>query len=567
VKLALDLQEAFKSAQTFPAWQHDAEARPFAKRSDMASHFIPSIRSRLVLLVAVCILPASLIAVILLSHDFYQGREKLVDNSIARARTIASLVDKEFASSEATLRTLATSPSLTVKDLGAFSLQAQEVVRTQAVSNIVLTDPSGQQLTNTLRPFGEPLPHIENPVQLRRLADTDGPVISELFTGVVSQHPVITIAIPVRRNGKYVYNLFAAISPGQFARLIRQQQLPPDWIVVVVDSGGTIVARSHEMKQFVGQRSVRSLRNAMAFDNEGSFKGPTSEGISVLGVFSRSSVTNWAVAIGIPAQSLTTELRTELAWLALAIATLFASSLSLAWVIGGNISKSIHALTGPALALGAGGDVRVPRLHLREADEVGIALVSASKMLQHAKHQATHDTLTGLANRALFSEIVNQQLSVCERTSTNLSVLYIDLDDFKAVNDANGHSFGDKVLQQAAERLTSGIRKSDIAARLGGDEFAVVLVADTETMAMAVAVAGQLVDALSAPYTFNGVQVSISASIGVARYPECGNSSQELLHVADETMYRAKASGKRKVVSACSVSPVQSPDVGHTLNA
>ena len=527
---------------------------------DMVSHCMPSIRSRLVLLVAVCILPASLMAVLVLSYDYHQGRQRLIGNSIARARTIASRVDKEFASTEAMLRTLATSTSLTANDLVTFSEQVHEVLKTQTVNNIVLTAPSGQQLINTLRPFGEPLPHSGNPVQLRRLAETDGPVISELITGVVSRQPGITIAVPVRRNGKYLYNLFATISPEQFAELIRQQQLPRDWIVAVVDSGGTIVARSHEMKKFVGRRSVRGLRNALAFDNEGSFEGPTIEGIPVLGVFSRSSVTNWAVAIGIPAQSLTTELRTELAWLALAIATLFAGSLGLAWVIGGNISKSIHALTEPARALGAGSEVTVPPLHLREADDVGKALVSASKRLRHANHQATHDTLTGLANRALFTEVVNQQLSVCERTSTNLSVLYIDLDDFKAVNDANGHSFGDKVLQQVAERLTSGIRKSDIAARLGGDEFAVVLVDAAEAMAMAVA--EQLVDALSAPYTFNGVQVRISASVGVARYPECGSSSQELLHVADETMYRAKTSGKRKVVSACSVSSAQDQDVG-----
>ena len=104
-----------------------------------------------------------------------------------------------------------------------------------------------------------------------------------------------------------------------------------------------------------------------------------------------------------------------------------------------------------------------------------MALVKASQMLFHAQHRANHDALTGLANRLLFREILDQRLTLCQRNSTYLSVLYVDLDGFKKINDGHGHAIGDKLLQTVAERLKIDIRKSDVAARIGGDEFAIVL--------------------------------------------------------------------------------------------
>ncbi|MFC6520621.1 GGDEF domain-containing protein [Undibacterium arcticum] len=212
-------------------------------------------------------------------------------------------------------------------------------------------------------------------------------------------------------------------------------------------------------------------------------------------------------------------------------------------------------MTEPALALGSGKDVVIPPFHVREADEVGKALLKASEMLRHAQHQANHDVLTGLANRALFKEILNQQLSVCERNGTHLSVLYIDLDGFKTINDQHGHATGDRLLQEVAKRLKAGIRESDVAARLGGDEFAVVLVGACGETAMKVA--EKLVETVSAPYAIDHATVNITASIGVAAYPECGGRSKDLLRLADGAMYQAKKAGKRRVMSATTSSPIQ----------
>jgi diguanylate cyclase (GGDEF)-like protein len=169
-------------------------------------------------------------------------------------------------------------------------------------------------------------------------------------------------------------------------------------------------------------------------------------------------------------------------------------------------------------------------------------------MLQQAQHRGHHDALTGLANRALFDEIVDHDLAICGRTEAPLAVLYADLDGFKAVNDAYGHATGDELLRAVAARLKNGIRSSDLAARLGGDEFAIVLV--NTDMEAAATVAGKLADSVSMPYPIGQLTIEISASIGVAGYPGSGTSSEALLHSADEAMYKAKSSRKRQIAEA-----------------
>lgn len=123
----------------------------------MKATLSPSIRSRLVLLVIACIGPAALMAVLLISYDYYRAREQLVHNSVMTARAMASALDKEFAIVESTLLTLATSPNLSRNDLSAFYEQASSVLRESSVINIVLGDADGKQFINTLLPFGVPL--------------------------------------------------------------------------------------------------------------------------------------------------------------------------------------------------------------------------------------------------------------------------------------------------------------------------------------------------------------------------------------------------------------------------
>lgn len=415
------------------------------------------------------------------------------------------------------MRALATSPSLLKQDLRAFYAQAREAQSSGHVQNLVLSTPSGKQLLNSGRPFDERLPTVADCTHSRLLADTNGPVISTLVKNAVSNQSIVIVSIPVRRAGKHLYNLSADIGPEQFANLLKQQQLAPDWNVAILDSDSTIVARTHEMKRFSGEQPSQNLLDAMSFDNEGWFEGKTSDGTPVLGMFGRSAVSNWAVAIGIPSASLTTALRTKLGWLTLAILILLASSLGLASFVARRIAQAVRGLRAPALALGQGRDIVIPPLPLKEANEVGAALQQASLMLKAARYQATHDVLTGQPNRALFNDLVNKQIAISERAGTHFSILFIDLDGFKPVNDVHGHAAGDEILCEVASRLRHELRDSDMAAWLGGDEFAVILVGTVASSATKIAC--KLIGALSEPYDFNGTVVRISASMGAAPYP------------------------------------------------
>jgi diguanylate cyclase (GGDEF)-like protein/PAS domain S-box-containing protein len=156
-------------------------------------------------------------------------------------------------------------------------------------------------------------------------------------------------------------------------------------------------------------------------------------------------------------------------------------------------------------------------------------------------HQAFHDVLTGLPNRALFMRRMTEALQQAERLGGSVAVLLIDLDGFKNVNDTLGHPAGDELLQRAAERLRGCILEGDTLARLGGDEFAIVIPAGTPVHATAVG--GRAITALRRPISAAGQEVRVSASIGVAQL-EGHQTAEELLGDADIAMYAAKKSGK-----------------------
>jgi diguanylate cyclase (GGDEF)-like protein len=509
----------------------------------MKTDRIPTIRTRLLLLVMACLIPASLMVVALISYNYQQDRARRVKEAMATARAIASAVDRDLGGMQAALLALATSPHLASDDLAAFYKQAKDVLKTQAADNIVLVDRTFQQRLNTFRPFGSELPAERNNPWLQQVFNTAKPVTSDIFLGPVTRKPLITVSIPVYRGDTVVNVLGGAILPERLSALLTQQRLAADRIGAIFDSTGVIVARTHQGEGFVGTKGPPDLIARMAQVPEGSLETKTVDGIPILSVFSRSAVSNWTVAIGIPSYSLIGELGHSLWWLVAGTVLLLLTSLALAWSIGGKIARAVHELTAPALALGSGEAVTVPSLHVKEADEVGRALTRASGMLMAAQHRANHDALSGLANRHLFDEILRRHLASCQETDTRLAIVCIDLDGFKPINDMHGHATGDEILRTVATRLKNSIRQSDLAARIGGDEFALILM--HTGLEAAETVATKVLDSLSIPYSIGAQTLEISASIGIAAYPESGTTAEVLSRRADEAMYKAKVAGKR----------------------
>ena len=177
-------------------------------------------------------------------------------------------------------------------------------------------------------------------------------------------------------------------------------------------------------------------------------------------------------------------------------------------------------------------------LYQRSQEEIA----ERKRIEQRLESLASHDALTGLANRSLAGDRLQHALTLAERSGREVGVLFIDLDDFKMVNDVYYHEFGDKLLQQVAVRLLATNRECDTVARMGGDEFLVMIEDLNDSMTIS-EIAERVRVKLAQPFIIEGVEILITASVGISIYPTDGETPQALLQSADMAMYRAKAQG------------------------
>jgi diguanylate cyclase (GGDEF)-like protein len=192
------------------------------------------------------------------------------------------------------------------------------------------------------------------------------------------------------------------------------------------------------------------------------------------------------------------------------------------------------ALTAVNLAL---------EVEIRDRSLVDLRVAAAEEQEQAGRHAALHDSLTGLPNRALFNDRLEHAIAQASRHAWTLAVMFVDLDDFKVINDTHGHDVGDRVLQTIARRLKKTTRGEDTVSRLGGDEFPSVLtqVRDEASAAM---IAEKVVQMVQAPCDIRSrdgkISVAVKASIGIALFPKDGMTVDALIKNADAAMYRAK---------------------------
>lgn len=173
-------------------------------------------------------------------------------------------------------------------------------------------------------------------------------------------------------------------------------------------------------------------------------------------------------------------------------------------------------------------------------------ITERKQMEERLRHTAGHDSLTDLPNRALLIDRVQTALTRVRREKNHLSLLFIDIDGFKSVNDRYGHPVGDKLLQKIAQRLRTCVRESDTVGRLGGDEFLVCLTSIGLPDGV-MAIAEKIRTELSQPFEFDGFQLHHTPSIGIAHSPQHGDDEQQLILRADQAMYRAKHAGGDRI--------------------
>ena len=371
------------------------------------------IPARLAMLALVTALPLVAVGSFAILRSVDDERAQIQSDVKQMVESFRADVDREISAIWAELQVLATSPSLQSGNFREFDQQMRAALKIRGTA-IVLHDLHGQQLLSTNRPFGEPLPRTTNSEMHDRVVATGKPQISDLVMGAVLKRPILTVGVPVFRDGEVVYVLAMGLGPEILSALMQEEKLSPDWTAAILDRKGVIVGRNRELDRFLGQPVAPMLRQKLTEAIESWIPNITSDGIPVYSTFRRSTVTGWTAAIGLPREFVDAPLR-RAQWIAFGGgAAALVLSLTLAWWVGWGIRRPVKALTTAASVLGSGKTLGPLIGGVRELDQVGEALRNASAALEHSREQlesmvADRTQELGTANERLRAEIVARE--------------------------------------------------------------------------------------------------------------------------------------------------------------
>ena len=258
------------------------------------------VRVRLVFLTLATMLPLVALAGFGIVNAVDNQRTEVRRTVIERTEALLAAVDNEINGAQSVLRVLASSPSLLSGDLEAFDKHMRAALDPSELA-IVLHDDAAQQLVSTNRPFGTPLPRQTASEMLDRVVATGQPQVSDLIIGAVLRRPIVTVGVPVFREGRVFYVLAMALDPKRLSNVLQRQNQPPKWTVAIFDRKGITVARNKELERFLGVAAAPILLDHMNRDAADDwFANVTKDGEPVYSTFRRSAVTGWEVAIGVP---------------------------------------------------------------------------------------------------------------------------------------------------------------------------------------------------------------------------------------------------------------------------
>lgn len=341
-----------------------------------------TVRAFLLALVLACLLPGVLGASALLAWQYRQGRAQLATSTLQTSRAMVQAVDFHLQKVSAVAQSLSSSHALASGDLARFHAEASAVIKQVGLgTNVVLRDEAGRQLLNTAVPWGAPLVAPLAPEQVREVFASRRPVVSDIFIGPVIHRPIMSVDVPVFLGGAVRYALGIGVLPRHFTEVLQTQQVPPRWLVGIMDRAGTLAGRSRNADLYVGRKTSSAMLAQMQVRREGVVEVVTLDGQDMIVFFSRSQATGWSVAIGIPRKEVESVIVRTSSLMAAGVAALFALGALLAWIIGGHIARSFQALTEAAGELGLGGPVTARSLPIQEADDAIESLQKAGAIL------------------------------------------------------------------------------------------------------------------------------------------------------------------------------------------
>jgi PAS domain S-box-containing protein len=373
------------------------------------------LRSHLVVLVLVVLVPVLAFSAILLVLFARHERTAIEGGLRETTRAVALAVDRHLASSIATLEAVGASEHLTTGDLEAFHRHAQAVLPTQKHwRTLMVLDPSGQQLVNLLRPFGEPLPSAGDREAFKAMVRTGQPTVSGLLVARVGGERNVTVFSPVLRDGGLRYALAATIDPGTLADMLQSQSLVAGGLATILDADHVIIARTSRAPEFVGRAATSFLAEAVRRAPEGLLHGTNADDVRSYGAFSRVPRSGWTVVLSLPADAVEAPLVRSLWGLGAGAAASIAIALCLAALFGRRIARPIVALSASAERIGHGEPPQIPRTRIAEVNEAGEAVEQASRLLrqQDAARERAQAALRH-ANQVLESLVAGSPLGIC----------------------------------------------------------------------------------------------------------------------------------------------------------
>ena len=340
------------------------------------------LRSYLAILVLAGVVPLSILTLVV-GITLVRQQRSTVDRGLSdTVQGLAALIENEVRTSIKSLETLATSQRLDKDDLSAFYEQARRVRERHHWSTIGLLDTAGNHRLNLARPLGEPLPDLRDRDYFKQVVATGRPYVSDLLRGRATATTDIAVAVPVLREGRLKYVLFAGVDPARFPQMFQEQGLPKEAVAILVGRDGVLIARNPNHAGNVGQPLPAEYLTRIGQNTRGHFQRVSFENVTLESAYRRLPLTGWLVDVGMPADVLNSPVR-RIAWLAMTLGgILVLGAFGLAVIFARRMAKDIDALTSLASRMGQGPPPMHPaRLHVAEFDVMQRSMVNTDDSL------------------------------------------------------------------------------------------------------------------------------------------------------------------------------------------